>query len=114
MSKFVELCSKMHTFEVAHFNLSINESETEKIIFIYTGNLKPRQIKRQKIRLLYLAPHGALKYVGVNFDPRVGLIRAHFGLLEVAQENCLEHRAARTENQLVALEVLQKKKTLTI
>jgi hypothetical protein len=81
----------------------MNLKQKQNIKFENTTNKETKKLSSN------LAPHGALKYVGVNFDQRVGLIRSHFGLLEVAQENCLEHRAARTENQLVALKVLQKK-----
>jgi hypothetical protein len=61
-------------------------------------------------KCLCFSPHGTLKYIRINFVQQNWIIRAHFGFLEVAtEEHCLKHRAAPTQNHLVAFEVLQNK-----
>jgi hypothetical protein len=58
--------------------------------------------------LSHFSPHGTLKNLRIDSVQPNWLIRAHFGLLKVTEEHGLEHRTARSENQLVTLEVLQK------
>jgi hypothetical protein len=58
-------------------------------------------------RSYHCSLHGTLKYLRINFVQLNGHIGAHFGLLEVATEHCLEHRAASRECQLMAFEILQ-------
>jgi len=65
------------------------------------------EIKWYNYTLVYHAPHGAIKYLGINFVKPNRLVRAHFGLLEVAAEHFFKNRAAHSENNLVAFKILQ-------
>jgi len=65
------------------------------------------EIKCYNYTLVYHAPHGALKYIRINFVQLNRLVRAHFGLLEVAAEHFFKYRATRRESQLVAFKILQ-------